>query len=234
MPAAAFPLSPMDDPRILDRALLGLVVVGLHVGVIAAVIHFQPQPAPPTPEEQVITVSLTTPARVIQEPEKPVTPQPKTPPPKTPPPPRPRPTPTTTPSTAKPDPVQTLAIPEAVNTPAPVAATVAAPPPAPTPAPAAATAEPSQPIFDAAYLENSVTYPAISKRMGEQGKVMLRVRVSPEGHAETVDLLTSSGFPRLDKAAVDAVRKWRFVPAKLGSQTVAATVKVPVNFTLND
>jgi len=223
----------MDDPRILDRALMGLVVVGLHVGVIAAVIHFQPQPLPPQPEEQVIQVSLTSPARVIQEPEKPV-PQPKTPPPKVPPPPAPRPTPTPTPTAAKPEPAQTLAIPEAVNTPAPAAA-VAAPPPTPAPAPAAAApAEPSQPIFDAAYLENSVAYPPISKRMGEQGKVMLRVRVSPEGHAETVDLVTSSGFPRLDKAAVDAVKKWRFVPAKLGSQAVAATVKVPVNFTLND
>ena len=66
----------------------------------------------------------------------------------------------------------------------------------------------------------------------EEGKVFLRVYVNTEGAAEKIELQTSSGWPRLDQAAQDTVRSWRFIPAKQGDQAVAAWVIVPINFAL--
>ena len=89
-------------------------------------------------------------------------------------------------------------------------------------------------IFDAAYLHNPVPeYPAQSRRLEEEGVVKLNVRVGTDGRALTVDLASSSGFKRLDKAAEEAVRQWRFVPAKRAGQAIEGSVVVPVRFTLN-
>jgi periplasmic protein TonB len=66
--------------------------------------------------------------------------------------------------------------------------------------------------------------------MGEQGKVVLRVSVSAEGLPTDVRVETSSGFPRLDDAAIRAVRTWRFTPAKQSGKSVSASVLVPVSF----
>jgi protein TonB len=89
------------------------------------------------------------------------------------------------------------------------------------------------PRFDADYLSNPApAYPAASRAMGEQGKVFLRVLVTPQGEAQEVHLGTSSGHERLDLAALDAVRRWKFVPARQGEETVAAWVIVPISFTL--
>ena len=89
------------------------------------------------------------------------------------------------------------------------------------------------PSFGAAYLNNpKPVYPPLSRRMGEQGKVLLRVFVSAQGAAEKVELQTSSGSTRLDSAALAAVRAWRFVPARQGGQAVAAWVIVPIQFSL--
>lgn len=102
-------------------------------------------------------------------------------------------------------------------------------PPAP-PAPAAIVGA----RFDADYLHNpKPVYPSASRRLGEQGRVLLRVYVSAEGRAEKVEVKTSSGFQRLDQAAEDAVSRWRFVPAKRGDQAVAAWVQVPITFQLD-
>jgi protein TonB len=96
---------------------------------------------------------------------------------------------------------------------------------------AAASAEVIAPRFDADYLNNPKPgYPMMSKRLGEEGQVLLRVLVSSQGSAEQVQLLRSSGFPRLDEAAQEAVAKWRFVPAKVGSVATTAWVQVPVSF----
>jgi protein TonB len=90
------------------------------------------------------------------------------------------------------------------------------------------------PRFDAAYLNNPVPlYPPAARRLGVQGKVLLRVQVSVEGRATTVELFQSSGSTALDQAAISAVRKWRFVPAKQGAELAAAWVLVPINFKLN-
>ncbi len=105
------------------------------------------------------------------------------------------------------------------------------PPAPPAPAPAAPITPPN---FVAAYLDNPVPeYPRLSRRLKESGTVLLRVRVSPEGRSAQVNLNKSSGYDRLDQSAIEAVRKWRFVPAKQGEQAVAAWVIVPINFQLD-
>ncbi|MGB9494545.1 MAG: TonB family protein [Azonexus sp.] len=87
--------------------------------------------------------------------------------------------------------------------------------------------------FDAAYLQNPrPAYPPLSRRLGEQGKVLLRIRVSPQGQAAAVDLEKSSNFQRLDEAARQVVARWRFVPARRGDEAVEATVIVPIVFRL--
>lgn len=112
--------------------------------------------------------------------------------------------------------------PPALPAPAPV---VAAPPPAPAPVTAAR--------FDADYLHNpKPVYPTVSRRRAEEGTVLLRVRVSAEGAALTVELRTSSGYPRLDEAAQEAVRRWRFVPARQGADAIESWVAVPIAFKL--
>ncbi len=89
------------------------------------------------------------------------------------------------------------------------------------------------PRFDAAYLQNPPpVYPALARRMGEQGRVLLRVLVTAEGAAERVELKASSGAHRLDRAALDAVQRWRFVPARQGDRAVSAWVVVPISFSL--
>ena len=90
------------------------------------------------------------------------------------------------------------------------------------------------PSFAAAYLHNPAPeYPQLSRRMGEQGRVLLRVLVSSNGVADQVQIETSSGSSKLDTAALKAVEKWNFVPAKRSNQPVSAFVLVPVKFSLN-
>lgn len=105
----------------------------------------------------------------------------------------------------------------------------------PAPSLAAPVVAPTQPRFDADYLDNpKPVYPAISRRLAEQGRVVLRVRVEADGRAADVQLHTSSGSPRLDQSALDTVRRWKFVPARLGQTPTAAWVLVPIAFTLKD
>ncbi|MDO9140206.1 MAG: energy transducer TonB [Methylobacter sp.] len=89
------------------------------------------------------------------------------------------------------------------------------------------------PNFNAAYLNNPTpNYPSISRRLGEQGLVLLLVQVTADGTAGSVELQTGSGSSRLDQAALEAVKKWRFTPAKRGEQPVSASVVVPVRFSI--
>ena len=121
--------------------------------------------------------------------------------------------------------------------PAPAAPEVPAPP-APVPVAPIAAAPAPEPLvqarFDAAYLKNPAPgYPSISRRLGEQGTTQMRVCLDAQGSPQSVDVSRSSGFERLDTAAVQAVRKWRFEPARRGSTPVADCVVVPVNFRLD-
>ena len=89
------------------------------------------------------------------------------------------------------------------------------------------------PVFNANYLENPApAYPALSRRLGEQGKVILRVLVNPSGAAAEVQVRSSSGHPRLDDAARDTVLRWKFVPASRAAEPVAAWVLIPISFRL--
>jgi protein TonB len=119
--------------------------------------------------------------------------------------------------------------PAAAAPPVPIAA-VPAPTPQAPPAPPPVT--PAR--FDADYLRNPPpAYPAISRRMREEGRVLLLVQVSPQGTPMQVRIRESSGHPRLDEAALEAVRQWHFVPARRGDEPVAASVVVPLVFRID-
>jgi len=73
-------------------------------------------------------------------------------------------------------------------------------------------------------------YPVASLRRHESGTVLLRVVVGPDGVPAEVNLVDGSGHRRLDRAATDAVRKWRFRPAMRGGRPVSGEVRVPIVF----
>jgi protein TonB len=101
--------------------------------------------------------------------------------------------------------------------------------PVPAPAPVAVT----PPVFSAHYLENpQPAYPGLSRRLREEGRVVLRVLVNPAGKADEIQIRTSSGFPRLDESALETVKGWKFEPAKRGADAVAAWVLIPISFRL--
>ncbi|KYP12884.1 MAG: hypothetical protein A0129_00315 [Limnobacter sp. CACIAM 66H1] len=170
-------------------------------------------------------------------------PEPAPPPPKPVPPPKPEPKPVPTPKpvakptpkpTPKPEPVREVAQ-EPVQQAAP---TPPAPPSAPvqqaTPAPEA-PAPVTPPRTDAAHLNNPAPqYPALSRRLGEQGRVMLDVYILPDGSVGEIKLNRSSGFPRLDNAALQAVKTWKYVPAKRGDKPIPFWYVQPVSFVLNN
>lgn len=141
---------------------------------------------------------------------------------------------------------QPLAVAEA----APTAPVVAAPAPtapvaqaAPAPAatdvraaPAAAPAPPAvvQPSSKAAYLNNPApAYPAMSRRLGESGRVVVRVLIGPDGRAREAHIQKSSGYERLDQVALETARdRWRYVPGTRGGVPEAMWFNVPLNFVL--
>ncbi|HJW26092.1 MAG TPA: energy transducer TonB [Rhodocyclaceae bacterium] len=194
-------------------------IAAAHVGVLAvlASLDVVPLPAPvATLMVQVIPPAAAPAPEVVPPRPKPVERRPA-----------PQPRPVTQP--------QTLA----TQAPAPSAAAEApvakeappAPPAAPAPAPAAPTV--SQPRFDADYLSNPApAYPSLSRRLGEEGKVLLRVFVEPAGRPSQVEIKASSGSPRLDQAAQEAVWRWKFIPARRGDEAVGAWVQVPIVFNL--
>ena len=108
------------------------------------------------------------------------------------------------------------------------------------PAPAAITAEtsPSPPVAETANMKVNrrvdPVYPAGSRRDGEQGTGMFRVLVDQKGKPVDVQVLKSSGFPRLDEAAMAAIRKWAFSPAMQNSQAVQSWTRVQVTFNLQN
>lgn len=199
----------------------------LHTGLLQRVVEVvvpvmaisQAEPPPPPPK----------PPEPVKPPEPPkLTPPPKTPQPVLTPPPTPQP-----PAPATTEPPAVLAAPTAAVT-APVvpAAAPAPPPPAPPPLPAA-PAKVELPSSKADYLHNPPPdYPRMSKRLGEQGKVVLKVLIGADGLPQKVELVTTSGFERLDKSAMDAAMRWRYVPGKRGGVAEAMWYQVPIQFTL--
>ena len=85
------------------------------------------------------------------------------------------------------------------------------------------------------YLKNpEPPYPAAARRRHQEGLVLISVRVTAQGRAEKVAVTQSSGYPLLDEAALNAVRDWEFVPARIGAIPLASEIEVPVRFKLAD
>ncbi|GAB1387509.1 hypothetical protein MASR1M59_26570 [Melaminivora sp.] len=202
----------------MARVTLPQVVV--PVAVISEIITPQP-PAPPPP---------------VPAPPPPVPPPPK--------PAAPKPTPPK-PAVQRPQPApMPLAVADAApaanaplgsvepQPPAPPAPATAAPAP---PAPAAPPAPPAlvQPSSSASHLNNPApSYPAVSRRLGEQGVVLLNVLIGTDGLPQKVDIKKSSGFERLDRQAVETVQRWRFMPGTRNGVPEAMWFVQPINFVL--
>lgn len=134
--------------------------------------------------------------------------------------------------------------PQAVADPTPAPAPLVAPtaPAAPAMAVAAAPAAPPAPAAparvelpssDADYLNNpKPPYPPLSRRLGEQGKVVVRVLIGVDGSPQKAEVRNSSGYERLDQAALATVLRWRYVPGKRGGVPEAMWFNVPINFVL--
>lgn len=226
------------DNRMDRRLPIVIAVVGFHVlGLWALQAGLLRRAV-----ELVVPVSVL--SEVIEAPQPQVTP--------TPPQPRPQPAPAPAPKAApQPQPAaQTAPQPVAVATPTPTPqapATVTepqppappetaianAPPAAPTPAAPPAPPKLELPSSSADYLNNPPPpYPPLSKRLGEQGKVVVRAFIEANGTATKAEIRTSSGYERLDQAALQTVLKWRYVPGKRAGAAEAMWFNVPIHFVL--
>jgi len=199
------------------------VVVAFHAALIVALLQYAP-----------VRRSIASAAPIMVSV---ITPQAEAPPP---PPPK---------QALAPKPLRTSMPPiERASDPTPVVSESAAvsqvtlPPPSPSPpeAPAVQVASAPEPPpiipprFNADYLQNPApAYPALARRMHEQGRVLIRVLVSADGVPERIELKASSGSARLDNSALETIRTWRFVPARQGEQKIAAWVVVPITFALD-
>ena len=197
--------------------LLG-VVIGLHVGIFLLIL------AAKTVVPQILETPLV--VDLLQAPEVQKPPEAK-------PLPMVKPQPVKQPRT--PTPKAPTPLIEATTSTAPAPAAPVAAPAESQPAPPAPAAEAplKQARFDADYLKNPAPpYPPLSRRMAEEGKVILRVSVNPQGTADQVEIRTSSGSQRLDDSAQRTVATWKFIPAKRGDEPVQSWVLVPIIFKL--
>jgi protein TonB len=221
-----------DEPRLSPGQLT--VVVLVHAGLLGVLLNPQPRLAEPVAPPRPLMVSLIEPR--VEAPQPQVKPEPKPQLPK---------------PVAKPLPTPVLAV---KPTPAPIPQTVAAPseptplsepvpevlpPPAPVaeapkPAPSLPPAPAPTPPHPANYLANpKPSYPALSKRLGEEGTVRVNILVNPDGSVARLELERSSVHPRLERSAMEIVQSsWKFAPARQGGMPVAAWVIVPIQFTL--
>ncbi|MFZ5758525.1 MAG: energy transducer TonB [Thermodesulfobacteriota bacterium] len=96
-----------------------------------------------------------------------------------------------------------------------------------------ASAEGSTADASPSYADNPAPpYPPLARRRGQTGTVEVEVLVSPHGRAEDIRLAHASGHTLLDRAALETVRHWRFVPGRRGNETVAMWVRIPIRFAL--
>ena len=219
--------APLPEPRRPDTvaaeparlwALAGVMLA--HGGLLAVMLWNQPTPA----------VALSPPAVVgvlVSAHSEPVTAPPTPPLPLA----VPRPTPAPAPAPVRELPPSERAPvappqPPAVPT-EPTVAAESTPAPASPAAPAtsgdsSATGPVTPPRSDAAHLNNpKPVYPAVSRRLKEEGTVVLDVFIQTDGSVGDVRVKRSSGYPRLDEAALTAVRRWKYVPARRGSEPLA-------------
>lgn len=201
-----------------------LIVIGLHAGVLYALLNL-----PAT--QNTITPPRTLEASLVAPQPKPLKPEPAvahSTPAKT----QPKtitapPVLTAKPVANKPLPVEVTETPKQIS---PTPNTSAAPPAEVAPAPPAPV---TAPHVNADYLNNpKPPYPASSRRLGEEGKVLLRVHVNSDGSVDKIELHHSSGFVRLDDSALNTLPDWKFIPARQGNQAIAAWIIVPISFNL--
>lgn len=229
MPLPAF--VPVSLPRLHRNIVIGGSVVLFHAAALWALNNGLLRRA----VEVIVPVQLL--SEIVTPPQPKIEPAP---------PPRPEPPAPAKPQIEKkadrvpPPAPQPAAVPEApaapnaptgVATPQPPAPPIAAPV-APVPAPPAAPRI-ELPSSEADYLQNpKPPYPPISKRLGEQGKVVVRVFIGIDGVPQQAEVRQSSGYERLDQAARATAMKWRYVPGKRGGVPEAMWVNVPINFVL--
>lgn len=234
-------------------SVLVAVLVAHALGLWALLAGLSDPPELPVPGEVVTTaLLLPEPAAAAAAPARPAAakPQPARPqakPAQQPPTAQPLPTPA---ASSKPQPPAALpaAVPtQAPSPPAPAGASSPAAPasqaaaaPASAAAGSATAAATSQaparvelPSSSADYLNNPrPAYPGLSKRLGEEGKVVLRVLIEADGSASKAEIRSSSGYDRLDQAALQTVLRWRYLPGKRGGVAEAMWFNVPINFVL--
>jgi protein TonB len=150
------------------------------------------------------------------------------------------------PEPVKPKPVEPPPEPQQIVSKAPVIEPVefTAPPP---PEPILVEMEPA-PVITAEPVVNQISlpelavacphrsppvYPAWSKRMREQGEVLLQVHLDASGKVVRTEINRTSGSPRLDEAAIQAVQRWRCQPATVDGRPVAAIALQSINFVIN-
>ncbi|VXC98796.1 Ferric siderophore transport system, periplasmic binding protein TonB [Pseudomonas sp. 9AZ] len=75
-------------------------------------------------------------------------------------------------------------------------------------------------------------YPSQARRRNQQGVVLVEVRLDERGQQRSLNVLRSSGVDSLDRAALEAVAKWRFRPETTGGQAVPSRVQIPIQFAL--
>jgi len=75
-------------------------------------------------------------------------------------------------------------------------------------------------------------YPESARRAGREGRVLLRVLVDDQGRSKRVEINSSSGSDALDRAAANAIKRWRFYPARYGDHAVESWIKIPIEFAL--
>lgn len=200
------------------RGVVAAVVVALHVGLIAWL--FLPSPPPAKPEAGTVQMIFIPPPQPDVVPPTP--PKVEKPPVLTA---KRHAEPAPDAPVIPPDPVPDAPVPDK---PVQEAAPVAPPAPPAPPAPAEIPVD-----VRAAYANNpQPAYPSTSRRLNEQGVSRLRVLVGPDGRVQQIMLDRSSGFSRLDQAAMAAVRDWKFAPARRGDGAFATWVIVPINFKL--
>jgi protein TonB len=119
---------------------------------------------------------------------------------------------------------------------APASGPASAPTAAAQPAGPAVAALPSDGVTQRAIpqggYQHRPAYPSSARRLGVQGTTLLNVLVADDGRVANVIVTQSAGHPDLDQAAADAVRRWRFEPARRGTEKVAMWVQLPVEFRL--
>jgi protein TonB len=222
-------------------------VITIHAALLAAAIAWQGQPpelttsavTPPSvvgmllPPQQVAKPAEAPPAQEKAQPETPK-PQPQ----------KPRPAPARVPKPQPKPRAESKPVTERSDIPAPAAKPETAPPApsenmtprkveTPAPAPQAAPAEVTPPRSDARAMNQPAAYPPMSRRLREEGRVLLDVHILADGSVGEVKLKQSSGFARLDEAALEAVRRWRYQPARRGDEAIAWWYVQPVAFALN-